>query len=281
MTDYEASTPRLAGAIDPAEINWHSWGVNGALTRLIGRHTLKFGADFRWVGLDFQSFHRRGRVISGSIATSHHSNPLQQRDGHLRQRLRLVPAGISCRASRAREHDASVDALEVFTKYYGGYAQDDFRVSPKLTLNYGLRLEHQDGLQEQNDGFTVAFDRDAHASRPARQCRAVQWQPGAGGLVYAGVNGANTYQGNPPAIKVSPRSGSSIRSTPRRSSGAGYGIYWAPKNAPAPNTTNYGQVGYNQETLIRQGQFRPTVDVHRPVPRRTAAADRQHAGRAD
>ena len=57
VTDYDAADfGRMAGAIDPTDRNWHSWGANGALTRLFGRHTLKFGADFRWVGLDFQSF---------------------------------------------------------------------------------------------------------------------------------------------------------------------------------------------------------------------------------
>src|SRR4030095_557836 len=36
--------------------------------------------------------------------------------------------------------------LNLFTYYYGGYAQDDWRATPKLTLQYGLRLEHEDGL---------------------------------------------------------------------------------------------------------------------------------------
>jgi hypothetical protein len=55
VTDYDGGSlfGLLAGAVDPTNRNWHSWGVNGALTKLVGRHTLKFGADFRWVGLDF------------------------------------------------------------------------------------------------------------------------------------------------------------------------------------------------------------------------------------
>ena len=54
--------------------------------------------------------------------------------------------------------------LNVFTYYYGGYAQDDWRVSSKFTLNYGLRIEHEDGLREQNNNFTVGFD-PAHDER--------------------------------------------------------------------------------------------------------------------
>src|SRR5204863_8057081 len=39
--------------------------------------------------------------------------------------------------------------LNVFTYYTGGYAQDDWRVNSKFTLNYGIRLEHETGLAEQ------------------------------------------------------------------------------------------------------------------------------------
>ena len=48
--------PRSMGAIDPVNINWHSWGANGTVSKLLGRHTMKFGMDYRLIGLDFQSF---------------------------------------------------------------------------------------------------------------------------------------------------------------------------------------------------------------------------------
>ena len=90
--------------------------------------------------------------------------------------------------------------------------------------------------------------------------------PVRGGLVYAGVDGANSYQGDPPALKMSPRVGVVYSFNPKTVLRAGYGIYWAPMNSPSPNTTNYGQVGFNQESLIQQGQFRPTVNLTNPYP---------------
>ena len=48
-------------------------------------------------------------------------------------------------------------------KYYGGFVQDDWRVTDKLTLNYGVRFEHETGLTEKNNQLAVAF-----ASRPRK-----------------------------------------------------------------------------------------------------------------
>src|SRR6185295_2688514 len=55
----------------------------------------------------------------------------------------------------------STTPLNIFANYFGGYVQDDWRVSPKFTLNYGLRIEHEDGMREKGNNFTVGFDRAA------------------------------------------------------------------------------------------------------------------------
>ena len=36
-----------------------------------------------------------------------------------------------------------------YVHYFGGYAQDDWRLSPKTTVNLGLRFEHETGLNEE------------------------------------------------------------------------------------------------------------------------------------
>jgi hypothetical protein len=48
----------------------------------------------------------------------------------------------------------------------------------------------------------------------------------------------------------------------------GYGIFWAPWNSPAvdPSTSNYGQVGYTQNTLVPQTAPLPTVSLTNPWP---------------
>src|SRR5688572_31369978 len=51
ITDYYT-----LGAIDPSDRNWYSWSANGAVSRLVGRHTFKAGMDYRRIGNETQSF---------------------------------------------------------------------------------------------------------------------------------------------------------------------------------------------------------------------------------
>ncbi len=267
-TDYNSSDfTRMTGAIDPTDRNWHSWGVNGALTKLVGRHTFKFGADFRWIGLDFQSYEdtsgefRFDRAFTSVNPNVNGVNGATPSGNAFASFLLGYPSGLPGEESRV----GLSNPLQVFTKYYGFYAQDDFRVGQKLTFNYGVRLEHEDGLQEAENRFTVGFDPNLTPDG-ALGGIVVNGRPVRGGLMYAGQNGANDYQGDPPGMKVSPRLGVVYSFNPKTVLRAGYGIYWAPWNYPAPSITNYGQVGFNNSTLITQTNGRPSVTLTNPFP---------------
>ena len=257
------------GAIDPTPRNWYSQSVNGTITRLAGKHTLKVGGDYRLIGIKTQSFSGSAGTLAfdkfytSSTATLNGTGGTAPSGNALASMLLGYPSGDPGNQSRV----GISNPFDAFVHYTGAYAQDDWRLSPKTTINLGVRLEHETGLAEKNDSFTVAFDR---ALNPGGALGAIvnpqTGQPVRGGLVYAGVNGANSYQGNPPGMKFSPRVGFVHSFNPKTVLRAGYGVYWAPWNYQGVGSANYGNIGFSQNTFISQQQFRPTVSVDNPFP---------------
>jgi hypothetical protein len=261
---------RTMGAINPTEINWKSTSANATWSKIVGSHTYKFGGDFRNIALDtYIPGDGAGYFDFDKDMTSSNGGNTSTTDGNSFAAFLLgYPSSLSTRETRL----SWSTPLNVFTNYFGGYAQDDWRVNSRFTLNYGLRLEHEPGLQERDDNFTVGFDptmtsslsavtipADPVAGTPARQV--------AGGLMYAGVNGAPTTQGDVPAIKWSPRVGAVYSLNDKTVVRGGYGLYWAPFNYQIPSTANnnYGQVGFSQNTILSSSRSNPTT-LENPFP---------------
>ena len=252
------------GAVDPTDRIWDSWSANGTLSRLAGRHTLKAGFDFRLLGVDTQSFTGgSGNLRFDRFYTS--VNPLANGTATSGNAFASLLLGYPSGDPGNQSSVTLSSPLSAFVKYYGLYAQDDFRMSPKLTLNFGLRLEREDGLRERDNQFTVAFDRALNPGGAFGNV-AVNGAPVRGGLVYAGQGGANEYQGDPPAVKLSPRVGVVYAFNPKTVLRTGYGVYWAPWNYQPVSGVNYGQIGYVRQTFISQGQFVPTTALDNPFP---------------
>src|SRR5262245_20257366 len=147
---------------DPATSlrTWTSSSFNGTLSKFVGRHTMKFGGDYRRIGVD--------AILSGQTAGdfffdrqyTQGPNPLvasTSAGSGLASLLLGYPTGDPASVSTI----PVTTPLGVFVRYYAGYAQDDFRISSNFTLNYGLRYEYETGLGENDDHFTVAFDKTA------------------------------------------------------------------------------------------------------------------------
>src|SRR5438128_9501918 len=121
----------------------------------------------------------------------------------------------------------------------------------------GVREQHNSSSGRLDPNATrrlsnVTIPADPIAGTPARQV--------AGGLMYAGVGGNHTYQGNPPGVKWSPRAGVAYSFNSKTVLRGGYGMFWAPYNYPIPSTSasNYGQVGFTQNTVLPQTLPIPT-----------------------
>jgi len=266
VTDYSS-----LGPIDPTPRNWYSQSANATVSRLAGKHTLKFGADYRLIGIETQSFSGGAGVFQfDRFFTS--SNPLANGTATSGNALAAMLMGYTSGQPDSSRLQVSTP-FNAFVHYFGGYAQDDWRLSPKTTVNFGVRLERETGLMEENNAFTVGFDPSINPNTAGNGVtlgnitNPITGQPIRGGLIYAGVNGNNTFQGDPLALKVSPRLGFVHSFNPKTVLRAGYGIYWAPWNYQSVSSTNYGQIGYTQNTfLTSQNQFVPTANLANPFP---------------
>jgi trimeric autotransporter adhesin len=244
-------------------LDWNSWGVNGAMSKLMGSHTLKMGADYRWIGVTTTPFGQGSGTFGFTRAFTASSGGV---GGNALASLLLgVPRGNG--ASNA----VIAATSEYYTNYYGAYVQDDWRIKSNFTVNFGLRLEHEDGLMEKNDQFTVGFDQSlmSPVSGTAPGLAAIRGSNEIrGGLMYANVDGNHRYQGDPPAVKVSPRVGIVYSISPKVVFRGGYGMFWAPWNYQFPSTVNYGNIGYSQTTDLQQSSETgvPTTRLSNPFP---------------
>jgi len=216
-------------------LTYYSWDANASISKLWGRHTAKFGASYRQMGAkNFNPSHSSGRFFfDGQFTSADPLNPDNADPYALAAFLLGYPSSGFITVAKP---------TNAFINYYAGYAQDDFRVNPKLTFNLGLRYEFEQGLQEKNNEITVGFDRD----------RAWPFQvPGVnlrGGLMYAGVDGYPTHQSDPSKSKFGPRAGFAWSADSKTVVRGGYGLFWAPHQYPGISATSLGTRGFTQRT---------------------------------
>ena len=86
----------------------------------------------------------------------------------------------------------TASTLTDFIPYYGWYVQDNFRMNSKITINAGLRWEHESGVQEEHNGLIVAFNQSA-TNALASQVPVLNLK---GAVEYASMNGAPTSIGH-------------------------------------------------------------------------------------
>jgi len=116
----------------PLDQDEQQWQMGGNLTKLVGNHSFKFGIDVRRAyNLRVPSdSHRSGELTFNSDRTS-----LNGSGG-----MGLATFLLGDVTNFVRYVSPNTDARERQWRHFY-YAQDTWRATPKLTLNYGLRLD--------------------------------------------------------------------------------------------------------------------------------------------
>ncbi len=226
--------------------------ANASISYLKRSHTLKFGGEYRRIGADVRSFSSSAGTYSFTQSFTALTPTASGGDAFASFLLGSPATGSIVYATPA----------EYLVDYYAAFAQDEWRISPTLTINYGLRYEYEPGVREANNQFTVGFDRDADF--PVQ----VSGLALKGGLMYAGENGYQTRQGD--ALNgLAPRGGFAWSLSNRDVIRGGYGFFWAPMQFSGVGETAMGRMGYTATTTYlasTDGNRTPANSLSDPFP---------------
>ncbi len=229
----------------------YSYNASVSASKFLGRHSLTGGFDWRKVntsGLDY-----------GAGGGDFNFNGIWTQSGQGTGGADLADMLVGL------PHDGAITVptqLTDFVGYYGAYIQDDFRLNSKLTLNYGLRWEHESGLQEQNNGIVTGFL--GNAPNPIQS--QVSGLTTNGVVEFAGQNGAPVSIGNPNWSKWGPRAGIAWQVNNKTVLRGGYGLFWAPPFGIGAPVQTAGYYATTSNTFTTDGYQTPNSSLTNPFP---------------
>lgn len=134
--------------------------IQPTVTKTFGNHTTKFGWDLRIVRENFISNgYQGGRLFFDGTYTSPASNSSSTLRNAFGRDIAAFLLGIATTGSgsTASQIDNAIN-YSVQSVYNGFFFHDDWRLTPKLTLNLGLRYELEGGLSERFNRIQRGFD---------------------------------------------------------------------------------------------------------------------------
>lgn len=228
-----------------------TWEYAAALTHLAGRHSLKYGFDYRYfsVGLDI------AQLVTVSAAGNYTGGPNPQAavgtSGSGAADLLLGAATVS---------SGYAPAFVASHPYFAGYAQDEFHATSKLTLTYGLRynLELPD-LEAKDQYVYLDLTTNSPLNGQVSSLGALTGGPG-----FVGAGGVGRRLQNTQRLNFDPRFGFAYRANEHTVVRGGFGIFHAPPVDLANASEGYAAVTISNPTLA--DGVTPQFNLNSPFP---------------
>jgi hypothetical protein len=212
------------------------------LTKVFGRHALKIGTELRYIEFTIsQPAASRGTMDFASEFTDNAAAPTTGGEA-----FGSFLLGITDAATITNQHDVDYRRGD-----YSWFAQDDFRATPKLTLNLGLRYELFTMVKaKDNEEANFDFATDSLVVPKGQQATLT---PTLAGLIPILRNGT-TGLVSPSLTNFAPRVGFAYQINPKLVLRAGYGIFYGgEENGPFSNPSP----GFNPPFFVTENFTQP------------------------
>ncbi len=158
FTNYDTLGAERADFNEGLTRNFRLFSFQPTVTQIFGNHTLKYGYDYRRLmeNRTTNGFNA-GRFLFTGAFTSPASNSNVTTINQTGREIAAFLLGLPTANPTGSFIEQAV-SYDVKSNYHGFFFQDDFRVTPRLTLNLGLRYEAEPGLRESNGQFVTGFD---------------------------------------------------------------------------------------------------------------------------
>ncbi|HEX5284593.1 MAG TPA: carboxypeptidase-like regulatory domain-containing protein [Bryocella sp.] len=200
----------------------YSW--EGNLSRQAGNHNVRAGWDVRLTHFSY--------INPGYFVDTSNSDWTESIQGSASA---LATSGDSFATFLLGTPSAFTSTFngvyQISSWYLAPWLQDDWRVTPKLTMNIGLRWDLLTGPVDKQDRLNVGFDPNMpNAVQAQIPASAVAAAPAVsnltGGLTFANVNGASRSPINNVYHNIQPRFGFSYAVNQRLVVRGGYGLFY-------------------------------------------------------
>jgi Carboxypeptidase regulatory-like domain len=250
---YRALAPESQDLIRRGD-NTHTW--QGNFINVFSKQALSFGGDYRFIPIGELQPNSPQPVFNFTAGFTQ-ANPLSASatsGNSIASFLLGYPSSGSV---------DSTPAISISYRYFGGYVQDDYRISSKLTLNLGLRYELETGRNERYNRLSWF---DPKAPNPIGAQIGVPNLTGA--LEFVGVGGNSSRQKVTNTNNWGPRFGLAYSLTPNTVVRGGYGLFYLPATGDDQGT-NLGASGFFTTTTFvssLNGGITPADNLSNPFP---------------
>jgi len=253
--------------------------ITGSLVKIVGPHTVKFGAEYRKLFENFAQFGDPSGsfnvdqswtqdIATGGVGTDGTGNP-------------FASMLLGLPASGDMSHQPSTAQSSSYIAFFG---QDDWRATKKLTLNLGLRWDFEIPRTERNNNLSYwdpSLPSPLQGMVPASACPACGNLRGQ--MVFVGASNSKygRHQGPTQWKDFGPRIGFAYNPVSKVVFRGGFGLVFAPSALQAAGTdggpgiegftsqTNFSSTFTSQQTnpaLCNSGGNPTCATLNNPAP---------------